>query len=122
MFYQICIILFMGDLANILGKRVRELRLKRGKTQEEYAEFADITMKTLWCIETGKHSSRFDTIEKIANAEKIPYYYLFMNDEESNIFNENKFLNDASQYFEKLDDTNKNIILSLLHSLSKNMH
>lgn len=115
---QICIIKFMGNLADILGARVKDLRLKRGKTQEEYAEFTNITMKTLWCIETGRHSSRFDTIEKIANSENIPYFYLFMTDEEIQKFNEEKLSNKVTKYFSKLDDADKKIIYSLLESLS----
>ena len=48
-------------------------------------------MKTLWCIETAKHSSRFDTIEKIAKVENIPYYYLFMTDDESHKYHNEQF-------------------------------
>lgn len=109
----------MGDLANILGKRVRHLRQQRGLSQEDYAEFANITMKTLWCIETAKHSSRFDTIEKIAKVENIPYYYLFMTDDESHKYHNEQFSNEINKYFKKLDDVDKKIVLDLLASMAR---
>jgi transcriptional regulator with XRE-family HTH domain len=54
------------------GKRLRRLRKKRGWTQEELAEYAEIAYKHVQRLE-GKHPSpvKIDTVEKIAKAFKI---------------------------------------------------
>lgn len=72
----------MEELSKIFGRRVRELRKSKNFSQEEYAGFIGVNLKTLWNIETGKRSIRFDTITKVVQAEKIPPYKLFMTDEE----------------------------------------
>jgi transcriptional regulator with XRE-family HTH domain len=55
-----------------LGKRVKELRLKRKCTQEKLAEIAGIDYKYIQRIE-GKSppAVRIDTIERLAKALKV---------------------------------------------------
>lgn len=74
----------MEDLSKIFGNRVKELRKSRNLSQDNYASFVGINLKTLWNIETGKRSIHFDTIKKIIEAEKIPAYKLFLTDKEKN--------------------------------------
>ena len=54
------------------GKRLRQLRKRKGWTQEELAEKADIAYKHIQRLE-GKTPSpvKIDTIEKLAKAFKI---------------------------------------------------
>jgi len=56
----------------LLGKRVRELRLKAKMTQEKLAALTSIDYKYIQRIE-GKNppAVRIDTIEKLAKALKI---------------------------------------------------
>lgn len=51
-----------------LGKAVRELRRKRGLTQEDLAHRADITTGTLSLIERGQANPTWSTVRGIANA------------------------------------------------------
>ncbi|MDD5431658.1 MAG: helix-turn-helix transcriptional regulator [Candidatus Omnitrophica bacterium] len=55
-----------------LGKRIKELRLKLGLTQEKLSELAQIDYKYLQRIE-GKNppALKIDTIEKLAKALKV---------------------------------------------------
>jgi len=55
-----------------LGKRIKELRVKRGYTQEKLSEVANIDYKYLQRIE-GKNppALKIDTIEKLAKALKV---------------------------------------------------
>jgi transcriptional regulator with XRE-family HTH domain len=55
-----------GALA--VGKAVRQLRKKRGATQEAVARAADITTATLSLIERGQANPTWDTLKKIAGA------------------------------------------------------
>ncbi len=51
-----------------LGKAVRELRRKRGATQEALARDAELTTATLSLIERGEANPTWDTLKKIAKA------------------------------------------------------
>jgi transcriptional regulator with XRE-family HTH domain len=51
-----------------LGKAVRELRRKRGATQEALGRDAELTTATLSLIERGEANPTWDTLRKIAKA------------------------------------------------------
>lgn len=59
------------------GKRVAEIRRKRGLTQEQLAELADITTLSLSYIEQGRRWPRLATIHKLANCLNVPISELF---------------------------------------------
>jgi transcriptional regulator with XRE-family HTH domain len=49
-----------------LGEAIRQLRRKRGVTQERLAEDAGLTAATLSLIERGRANPTWDTVKKIA--------------------------------------------------------
>ena len=51
-----------------LGKAVRQLRDKRGITQETLASKASLTVRSLSAIETGKGNPTWATVGDIASA------------------------------------------------------
>ena len=51
-----------------LGEAIRQLRRKRGITQERLAEEAGLTPATLSLIERGRANPTWDTVKKIAAA------------------------------------------------------
>lgn len=51
-----------------LGEAIRQLRRKRGVTQERLAEEAGFTPATLSLIERGRANPTWDTVKKIAVA------------------------------------------------------
>jgi transcriptional regulator with XRE-family HTH domain len=51
-----------------LGEAIRQLRRKRGVTQESLAGGADLTAATLSLIERGQANPTWDTVKKIAVA------------------------------------------------------
>jgi transcriptional regulator with XRE-family HTH domain len=58
-----------GDVSKRVIKRVRQLREKRGLTQEAFAERADIKYKHYQQVETGKKLNfTMKTFEKMAKA------------------------------------------------------
>ena len=58
----------MSNVAVLLGKRVRELRVARGLSQELLAERAGLSVPTLSRIERGSHDAAVDKIVAIMNA------------------------------------------------------
>ena len=59
------------------GKRVADIRHKRGLTQEQLAELADMTTLSLSYIEQGRRWPRLATIHRLADCLKVPISELF---------------------------------------------
>jgi transcriptional regulator with XRE-family HTH domain len=55
-----------------LGKAIRQLREKRGMTQEALAAKANLTGRSLSAIETGKANPTWATVGDIASALDVP--------------------------------------------------
>ena len=52
----------------LIGMRIKELRQKRGLTQDKLSHKVDIDPKHLSRIEVGRSFPSFDTLERMANA------------------------------------------------------
>lgn len=61
------------------GKRLAEIRRKRGLTQEQLAELADMTTLSLSYIEQGRRWPRLVTLHKLADCLKVPISEFFKN-------------------------------------------
>ena len=70
----------MGNIKNLLGKRIKEIRKKRGLTQERLAERAGIEAPSLSNIENGKIYPNNETLEKLSDALNVRPYELYMFD------------------------------------------
>ena len=60
-----------------LGIRVRELREKKGWSQEELAHQSGLARSFAGAIERGEKDVRLSTLMKLANTFKIAIYQLF---------------------------------------------
>lgn len=67
----------MSDQKTNFGKRLRILRKRKGMTQEQLAEAADISVDFLSLVERGVNAPSFATLERIANALGVPEKELF---------------------------------------------
>lgn len=66
-----------NDVRILLGKRIKELRNKKGLTQEKLAEMVDIGERNLSKIECGAHFVTADTLSKILSALDVEARELF---------------------------------------------
>lgn len=63
---------------SILGENIKKERLKAGLSMEKLSKSASVGISTISEIENGKRQSlRSETIERIANALKVPVNTLF---------------------------------------------
>ena len=67
----------MSSIKQLLGKRIKEIRKKRGLTQEKLAELASIEIPSLSNIENGKNYPNHETLEKLSTALNVRPYELF---------------------------------------------
>ena len=60
-----------------LGAKIKRLRQKRGLTQDQLAEMANISIRTLGGIEVGKNFMTAETMEKLSKCLNFPVYEFF---------------------------------------------
>jgi transcriptional regulator with XRE-family HTH domain len=66
----------MDNIKIRFGKRIRELRLLKGISQEKLSELANIDRTYVTGIETGKRNVSIVIIEKLSKAFGIPIHEL----------------------------------------------
>jgi transcriptional regulator with XRE-family HTH domain len=64
-----------------LGKKIEDLRRKRGITSRELAADVQVTSSLISQIEHGKTSPSLDTLRRIAKALRVPLTYLLLEDD-----------------------------------------
>ncbi|MCG8698485.1 MAG: helix-turn-helix domain-containing protein [Bacteroidales bacterium] len=82
-----------------IGKLIKELRIKKGLTQEELAEKTEVSTRTIQRIENGVVDPRAYTLQMIAKALDVNF---------------NLFV-DESNKNEVIEEANSNIWLGFLH-------
>ena len=96
----------------LFGKRLKYFRKKRGFTQEEFSEKADISYSYLLSLEAGKNNPSADVLISLLNAININYNEL-MNEKDYD-----KSLTDTViEKFDYLDDTELEFISLILSKL-----
>jgi transcriptional regulator with XRE-family HTH domain len=65
------------DVKVLFGERVRELRQKRGWSQEEFAAKAELDRSYVGCIERGERNVSIENIARIASALGVSPASLF---------------------------------------------
>lgn len=64
-------------IKELLGKKIKQYRILRGYTQEEFSELLNISQRTLSGIECGKNFLSSTTMDKILEVLKIKADDLF---------------------------------------------
>ena len=65
------------------GKLIKDLRLKKGMTQEELAEKTEVSTRTIQRIENGEVDPRAYTLQMIAKALEVEFNIFVEEDSES---------------------------------------
>lgn len=66
------------EVAKLVGKRIRELRLQKGLTMEHVAVYADMEYRQLSRIELGKINTSIYQVYKISKALSEPIQVFFL--------------------------------------------
>ncbi len=65
------------NIREVFGKRVRELRLSKGLSQENLAEKSSLHRTYVGAIERGEQNISIDNISKLATALDVSLEHLF---------------------------------------------
>lgn len=68
----------MTDLVKLLGTRVREIREKRGWSQDVLAELSGLNRFCIGALERAEHNVGIRNIALVANALEVPVDQLFV--------------------------------------------
>lgn len=71
------------DIRKIFGLNVKKYRLKRGYTQEQLAELADLGDKAISQIETGRSFIKLNDMPKLCGVLGVEPFQLFLSNEVS---------------------------------------
>lgn len=67
----------MSSLRVEFGRRLRQIRLEKGLTQEELGQLTNLTAVHISNLERGVSAPSFDSLEMIAEALDVPVCDLF---------------------------------------------
>ncbi len=65
----------------MFNKRLREMRMKRGLTQQKVADSIDIALRSYQCYETGTRTPNYDLLVQLADILDVSLDYLMGRDE-----------------------------------------
>lgn len=69
----------MNEIHTEIGNRIRQLRIKKGFSQEKLAELSELNTSYIGQVERGEKNPSVDTVYSIATALGIDLAYLFKN-------------------------------------------
>ncbi|KYH28901.1 anaerobic benzoate catabolism transcriptional regulator [Clostridium tepidiprofundi DSM 19306] len=84
-----------------IGEKIKELRIKKGMTQEELAVECKLSKNAIWNYENNKRTPGIQNLEKISKALGVPLS-LLTGDVNNKI--ENKILSENKRYINMLEN------------------
>lgn len=64
----------------LFGKRLKELRIKKGLTQKQLGDIISVTKVSICCYEKGTRTPTIDTLIDLANVFNVEYGYFLGGD------------------------------------------
>lgn len=99
----------------LIGSRIKEMRLKRGLTQEALAEMADISSNFLACIEIGKRRGSFETYAKLV--EILDTSFDFLTQDSLSSAKKSVLDCEMESWFNKCTESQKRLIIKIAQDI-----
>lgn len=68
------------SILNVLGKRLKELRISKNMTQQQIGDLTNVTKVSICCYEKGTRVPSLETLLDLADIFKVDVDYLVGND------------------------------------------
>lgn len=104
--------MYLTNISEILGQRIRFYRKQRSLSQEDLAELAELHPTYIGQIERGEKNASIETIYKISNALNIPIVQLLEK------IDEYPYCNASQDIPTNISNSSKNIPLKAYELLS----
>jgi len=110
----------MGEVAELVGKRIREYRLIKGLSQEELAHLANMHASHVGQIERGEKSPTLDSLEKIVEALGISFEELFrFNLRKASADLDTPFIDKVAAYLKDMTPEEQKDVLKMIKILAR---
>lgn len=103
----------MTEFQQQFSKRLREIRIASGISQEEFAEAVEVAPKTVSYWENGHNAISFNKLPVMANALGIPIYKLFVFTD-SLTKNDNQ---DIIEFLSSMTEKERNTVLAVIKAI-----
>ena len=104
---------------NLIGSRIKEIRIKRRISQEELAERADLSVSYICHIERAKKKASLTSLVSIANALGVTVDS-FLNGNQKR--DQTEYHPDLMELFKDCNSYEKRVIYANALALKKNLH
>lgn len=104
------------ELLKLFGDKVRFFRKKKGFTQSQLSDLANITIEQISKIERGVSRTRIETAQNIASGLCVELHELFVIDGENK---PNPLIEEINDHLINQDDKTLNYVLELIKGLEK---
>ena len=104
------------DYQKLINSNIKELRLKNGLTQEEFAEKIGISIQGVSNIERNRYQPTADTVNKICKTFKITPLELLMTKSKTN----NELFTNITSLLANCSHKNLKIIYDVVLAIIKN--
>lgn len=98
----------------LLGKRIREERLRSGLTQEQTAEYINVSTTYIGLIERGERSVTLEKLIDLANCFQVSVDYLLQDVHPATTSSNDKQM---QHLWQSASEEEKDMILSILKSI-----
>ena len=100
----------------LLGARIKELRKRKGLTQEQLAEKVDLATRYVSLIEVGRSSPSLETMENISNALEVDLRDLF---DFLHLDPERTAPKELGKTLEKINENNRRLLYRIAQMMSE---
>lgn len=107
------------DMKSRVGMQIKILRQNRSLSQAELSEMIDRSVDAVSAIERGKSLPNFDTLERLADALKVPVKEFFDVDDEEISPKRAAMLTDINDKLRAMSDADLKTSLGLITTIAK---
>lgn len=106
----------MKTTRELLGARIKELRKRKGITQEQLAEKVDLATRYISLIEVGRSSPSLETIENIASTLEVELKDLF---DYMHLDPERVAPKELGKSLEEIDETSRKLLYRIARLMAR---
>lgn len=106
----------MKTTRELLGARIKELRKRKGLTQEQLAEKVDLATRYISLIEVGRSSPSLETIENIASTLEVELQDLF---DYMHLDPERVASNELGKSLEEIDESSRKLLYRIARVMAR---
>lgn len=107
----------MDNINHVIGRTIKDLRIKKELSQEQLAELADLHVNSIGSIERGEKSPTVETLSNISRSLDTTITEIFQLTEKQ--LNKSRLDNEFMDLFFSLNERDKKLYLDVFRTISQ---